>query len=51
MKKLDLNILNEIIKDFLKSGQDISIESFRDWFGLSLDDKTYGYIGDKIYDL
>jgi hypothetical protein len=51
MKNIDINILNEVIRDFLKSGQDISIESFKDWFGITLDDKTYGYVGDRIYNL
>jgi hypothetical protein len=51
MKNIELTTLNEIIRDFLKSGLDISIESFKDWFGLALDDKTYEYVGNKIYKL
>jgi len=51
MIRINKNTLNEIISDFLKSGLDISIESFKEWFGIKLQEETYDYIGNKIYSL
>ena len=49
MKGIELNTLNEIIRDFIKSGLDQSEESFKEWFGLILDEKSYDHVGSQIY--
>ena len=49
MTTIKFKTLNEIIRDFIKSGLDQSVESFKDWLGLNLDEKTYENVGSQIY--
>jgi hypothetical protein len=49
MVRLEKKTLNEITRDFLKSGVEINIESFKEWFGLRLNKKDYEIVGKKIY--
>ena len=49
MIKIDTQTLNEIIKDFLSAGFEIDLDSFKDWLGLNLDEKSYEYVAAKIY--
>ena len=51
MSKLENKTLNEIILDFVRSGLDINMESFKEWFGLKMDDKDFELVGKRIYEL
>jgi len=51
MKRIETIYLNEIIGDFLKTGLEISTESFKEWIGVQLDEEGYEYVGKMIFKL
>ena len=49
MIRITNKALNEIIRDFIKSGLELSIESFKEWVGIPLRDYEYEYVGNRIF--
>lgn len=49
MKTIKIEILREIVFDFMNSGIEISTASFEDWFGLTLDIKSRNYINKVLW--
>jgi hypothetical protein len=51
MIRITNKALNEIIRDFLRSGLELSIESFKEWAGVQLQEDECEYVGNRIYEL
>jgi len=49
MKKIKIDLLREIVRDFMNSGVEISTASFEDWYGQTLDIKCRNYINKVIW--
>jgi hypothetical protein len=47
--KIKISTLKEIIRDFKKTGFDLSMECFEDWFGFKLDPKSEKFVESSLY--
>lgn len=47
--KINITTLKEIIRDFKKTGFDLSLESFENWFGVNLDKKSRVFVEQSLF--
>ena len=49
LRKIKIETLREIIRDFKKTGFEWSLESFEEWFGVILDSNSRNYVETSLF--